>query len=98
MKNKYVFYIYGKEDGEITHRQRESFFSSYKFTDLYGIDYDVNNCDITHTNAYTQLIIHAKTYKQAYCALFAQLSDGIFENSAHGKVIYSKGLINKEIF
>lgn len=78
--------VYGK-DG---HRQRESFNDShiYNFSD----DQDgtriieVQNADKTGTNDYTKLIITRDSIADCHDELDGQILDGIFENSATGRI------------
>lgn len=76
-----------KVTGLGNHRQRESFFPSYKFTDFEGIKTSVLNSDVTGTNNYSILILEADTKEKIEEALDGQLYDGIFENSNFGEVI-----------
>ena len=72
------------------HRQRESFFPSYKYDfsdDEKGIRIiEVENSDKTGTNEYTIVRITRNTFDECEMELDGQLTDGIFENSNTGKV------------
>ena len=72
------------------HRQRESFFPSYKydFSDKEkGIRIlEVENSDKTGTNAYSIVRITRNTAEECEKELYGQISDGIFENSNVGEI------------
>ena len=78
--------VYGKEG----HRQRESFAPSYVHdwtNDRDGVRIvAVHNSDKTGTNDYSIIIITRGDAKECKRELKAQISDGIFENSAVGRV------------
>lgn len=78
--------VYGKEG----HKQRESFNPScvYDFTnDKDGVRIvAVHNSDKTGTNDYSVLITTNTDFDECELEMKAQISDGIFENSAVGKV------------
>ena len=79
--------VYGWYDGEIRHRQRESFHTSYEndFStpgDVRKIK--VENSDITGTNDYTIIRITRNTADECEQELDGQISDGVFENSRTG--------------
>lgn len=76
-----------KVNGATGHRQRESFYPSYKFEDFRKIKTTVINADITGTNNYSIVIFEADTKEKIEEALNGQLYDGIFENSNFGEVI-----------
>ena len=76
-----------KVNGAAGHRQRESFYPSYKFEDFEKIKTTVINADITGTNNYSIVIFEADTKEKIEKALNGQLYDGIFENSNFGEVI-----------
>jgi hypothetical protein len=76
-----------KVNGAAGHRQRESFYPSYKFEDFEKIKTTVLNADITETNNYSIVIFEADTKEKIEKALDGQLYDGIFENSNFGEVI-----------
>lgn len=76
-----------KVTGLGNHRQRESFFPSYKFVDFEGIKTSVLNSDVTGTNDYSILILEADTKEKIEKALDGQLYEGIFENSNFGEAI-----------
>ena len=76
-----------KVTGLGNHRQRESFFPSYKFVDFEGIKTTVLNSDVTGTNDYSILILEADTKEKIEEALDGQLYEGIFENSNFGEAI-----------
>lgn len=79
--------VYGAEG----HRQRESFFESYKHdfsSEQKGVRIlEVENSDITGTNEYTIVRITRNTEDECEEELWGQISDGIFENSRVGKVV-----------
>lgn len=79
--------VYGR-DG---HRQRESFFESYKYDFSNEEDgvriIEVENSDKTGTNEYSIVRITRNTAKECGEELDGQLSDGIFENSRTGDVV-----------
>ena len=71
------------------HIQRESFSESYiyefsdpEFDQICIIE--VLNSDKTGTNEYTQVNITRNTYEDCETMLYAQLSDGIFEDCKVG--------------
>lgn len=75
--------VYGIEG----HRQRESFFESYKYDFSEGSKtriIEVKNADITGTNEYSIVRITRNTSEECYDEFLGQLSDGIFENSRVG--------------
>lgn len=75
--------IYGIEG----HRQSASFGKSRKNVKTWGgVYFDLLNSDITGTNDYTILIVRAETEKLCRAELYAQISDGIFENCRVGKI------------
>ena len=63
------------------HRQRESFCPSYEFVDIENVSYDVFNSDKTGKNNYSIVKVTADNFAQCERSLYAQISDGIFENS-----------------
>jgi hypothetical protein len=72
------------------HRQRESFneSSKYDFSENGNTRViEVQNSDITGTNEYSKVIITRNTFSECIDELNGQLTDGIFENSAVGKVV-----------
>ena len=77
--------------GAFGHRQRESFFDSYRndFSDTEcGVRIlEVLNSDKTGTNEFSIVKITRNTSEECEDELEGQLSDGIFENSRYGKVI-----------
>ena len=78
--------VYGA-DG---HRQRESFSPSYVYdfsTDGRTRIIAVHNSDKTGTNAYSLVIITMDTAEDCEREFEGQLYDGIFENSAFGRVV-----------
>lgn len=79
-----VWKVYGEEG----HRQRESFAKSTAFVSSYDkhITVQLLNSDITHTNEFSIVKIDAPTAKECEEELWAQLSDGVFENSHTGKI------------
>lgn len=78
--------VYGR-DG---HRQRESFNDSHIYN--FSNDQDgtriieVQNADKTGTHDYTKLIITRDSISDCHDELDGQISDGIFENSATGRI------------
>ena len=79
--------VYGAEG----HRQRESFFPSYKhdFTSKKeGVRIiEVLNSDKTGTNEYSVIQITRDTDEECEKEFFGQLYDGIFENSRTGRYV-----------
>ena len=75
--------------GFLGHRQRESFFESYKW-DFSEDDnvriIEVENSDKTGTNDYTIVRITRNTAEECEAELNGQISDGIFENSNVGDI------------
>ena len=82
-----VWKVYGA-DG---HRQRESFNSSYKYdfsNEKEGIRIiEVLNSDKTNTNEYSIVKITRDYADQCESELYAQVTDGIFENSRVGEIL-----------
>lgn len=81
--------VYGMFDGEIQHRQRESFNKSYKYDFSKNGKtriIEVENADKTGTNDYSIVRITRDTAEECEDELRGQLSDGIFENSRIGQV------------
>ncbi len=80
-----TFRVYGR----LGHRQREAFRTSYDFA-LSNAEvpcaFSVRNSDKTGTNAYSELVISSVSAEQIEHNLFAQVDDGIFENSRVGKI------------
>ena len=77
-----TFRVFGK-DG---HRQRASFGESFEF-DTFGDTHIECVCeDRTLTNRFVEVIITADSFKRCVNELNAQLSDGIFESCAVGKI------------
>lgn len=75
--------------GAAGHRQRESFRASYDFAlanSEIPCAFSVRNSDKTGTNAYSELVISSVSAEQIEHNLFAQVDDGIFENSRVGKI------------
>lgn len=71
------------------HRQRESFGKSYVWDFSKGENVrilEMENSDITNTNEYSILRITRNTEEECKEELFAQVSDGIFENSRVGRI------------
>lgn len=82
--------VFGK-DG---HRQRESFGKSYKYDFSQNNNIriiEVTNSDKTNTNGFSILAVTRNTRKECLQEIEAQISDGIFENSAVGKIEEIKG-------
>jgi hypothetical protein len=73
-----------KVNGAAGHRQRESFYPSYKFTTFDNITVSVINSDITGTNNYSLIKLEGNNERQLEDEFEGQLSDGIFENSNYG--------------
>lgn len=82
MKTRRTWKVYGAEG----HRQRESFSPSHALEDCTGGKVEILNADKTGTNDYTVIAISAETAEECERILWGQLSDGVFENSAVGKV------------
>lgn len=83
------FRVWGYYDGDVLNRQRESFCNSYKhdFSENGKTRIiEVLNSDKTNTNMFSIVIITRDTLKECYDEFFAQLTDGIFENSRYGLV------------
>ena len=79
-----TFRVFGK-DG---HRQRASFGDSFEFCTLGGSAHIKCLCeDRTLTNKFVDVIITADSLKRCADELNAQLSDGIFEACAVGKIL-----------
>ena len=81
-----VFKVYGARGG---HRQRESFFPSYKWDFTKGDNIrvlEVLNSDTTGTNEYSIVRITRNTAEECERELWGQITDGIFENSRTGRV------------
>ena len=78
-----TFRVFG-EDG---HRQRASFGESFEF-DTFGGDAHIECVceDRTLTNRFVDVMITADSFKRCANELNAQLSDGIFESCAVGKI------------
>lgn len=85
------FRVYGYFDGEIYHRQRESFAPSL-YNDFSNEEtgtrlLNILNYDVTGTHKYSILEITRDTEKEVYEELDGQISDGFFENSQIGAVV-----------
>ena len=79
-----TFRVFGK-DG---HRQRASFGDSFEFgTFGHGAHIECVCEDRTLTNKFVDVIITADSIKRCADELNAQLSDGIFESCAVGKIL-----------
>lgn len=79
-----TFRVFGK-DG---HRQRASFGVSFEFGTLNGSAHIECVCeDRTLSNKFVDVIITANSFKRCADELNAQLSDGIFESCAVGKIL-----------
>ena len=82
-----TFRVFGK-DG---HRQRASFGESFEFSTFGGDAHIECICeDRTQTNNFVDVIITADSYERCVNELNAQLSDGIFETCATGKILIGK--------
>lgn len=77
--------VYGRHDGQTRHRQRESFFPSRTY-DFEEFTLEERNSDLTGTNDYTELAITAIDEAECERILQGQISDGVFENCATGRV------------
>ena len=78
-----TFRVFGK-DG---HRHRASFGDSFEFGTLGGSAHSECVCeDRTLTNHFVDVKVTADSFKRCACELNSQLSDGIFENCAVGKI------------
>lgn len=78
--------VYGTEG----HRQRESFFPSYRYDFSEPGEtriIEVENSDKTGTNEYSVVRITSDSYVECYNEFSGQLTDGIFENSRTGKIV-----------
>ena len=81
-----TFRVFGK-DG---HRQQASFANSFEFGTLAlgGRAHIKCLCeDSTLTNEFVDVIITADSFKRCANVLNAQISDGIFETCAVGKIL-----------
>lgn len=79
-----TFRVFG-QDG---HRQRASFGESFEFATFGGTTKIEVVCeDRTLTNRFVEVIITADSFKRCVSELNAQLSDGIFESCAVGKIL-----------
>ena len=74
--------VYGREG----HRQKASFGSSMNFDTWSGCHVEVETVDKTGTNDYVIVRITADTSEACETELWAQISDGIFENCSFGKI------------
>ena len=77
--------VYGS-DG---HRQRESFFESYKWdfsSEGKARIIEVENSDKTGTNDYSIIRITRNSAEECEAELWGQITDGVFENSKVGDV------------
>lgn len=77
--------VYGA-DG---HRQRESFFPSYKYNFSQNgetLIIEVENADKTETNDFSIIRITRGTAEECQNEFYGQLYDGIFENSRTGRI------------
>lgn len=73
-----------KVNGAAGHRQRESFYPSYKVTTISNVTISVINSDVTGTNQYSLMKLEGDNETQLEDEFEGQLSDGVFENSAYG--------------
>ena len=79
-----TFRVFGKD----AHRQRASFGQSFEFSAFGGTAHIECVCeDRTLTNRFVEVIITADSFKRCVNELNAQLSDGIFESCAVGKIL-----------
>ena len=79
-----TYRVFGK-DG---HRQRASFGESFEFGTHGGSAHIKCLCeDRTLTNKFVDVVVTADSFKRCANELNAQLSDGIFENCAVGKIL-----------
>ena len=74
--------VYG-QDG---HRQSASFGKSMVLNTWSGCHVEVDNADKTGTNDYTIIRITADTAEACERELYAQISDGVFENCRVGEI------------
>lgn len=76
--------VYGAEG----HRQRQSFGKSENFTTWDGVKIIVLREDYTGTNDYVLfgVVLDVPDKERAEQNLYAQISDGVFENSRVGEV------------
>lgn len=79
-----TFIVFGK-DG---HRQCASFGKSFEFS-TFGGDVKIECvCEYrTLSNSFVEVVITADSFKRCVTELYAQLSDGIFESCAVGKIL-----------
>lgn len=87
--NNSVTKVY-KVYGAIGHRQRETFFASYRDDFSNGEDVriiDVQNADKTGQNEYSIVTITRNTSEECDREIMGQITDGIFENSNVGACI-----------
>lgn len=80
------FVVYGSSGAE----QRASYEESHNYNWSRGDDIrvlSVFNYDKTGSHDYTVLCITRNEYKECKEELHGQISDGLFENYSHGKVI-----------
>ncbi len=86
MKVTRTFRVYGVEG----HRQREAFKPSYDFelknTEI-PVRFSVRNSDKTGTQAYSEVAVSSVSAAHIEKELFAQVEDGIFENSRTGEIV-----------
>lgn len=83
------FKVYGIYDGVITHRQKISFFPSFRDDFSTADDVRILECDCsdkTGTNDFVVLHITRNTAEDCIAELNGQITDGIFENCRVGKV------------
>ena len=79
-----TFRVFGK-DGQ---KQRASFGDSFEFGVFGGSAHIKCLCeDYTLTNEFVDVIITSDSFKRCANELNAQISDGIFENCAVGKIL-----------
>lgn len=79
-----TFRVFGK-DG---HRQRASFGESFEYGRFGGVAYIECLCeDRTLTNEFVDVIVTADSFELCANELNVQLSDGIFEDCAVGKIL-----------
>ena len=79
-----TFRVFGKAG----HRQRASFGKSFEFGMLGGSAHIECVCeDRTLTNEFVDVIVTADSFRRCANELNAQLSDGIFESCAVGKIL-----------
>lgn len=83
--------------GEAGHTQRESYRASYEWDFSEGNDtriIEVENADKTGTHMYSILRVTRNTKAECEDEMRGQISDGVFENSKVGRVVWMETLKN----